>query len=228
MSDFLLIPGADGRGWFWHLVVAELERVGHTARPVDLPLSAESDLDDYTRVAIAASAGADGPVVVGHSLGGFTAPVVCTHIAARLLVLVDPMIPRPGESAAEWWDATGHERARIEAAEREGRSPEFELITDFFHDVPQTVREQAMAAGPGAELEGVFAHRWPLQAWPDVPTRVIQSVDDRFFPIDFQRRVARERLGVDELLEIPGGHLVALSRPVELAEALDTLAADFD
>jgi hypothetical protein len=42
---------------------------------------------------------------------------------------------------------------------------------------------------------------------------------DRFFPGDFQARVARERLGktVDE---IPGGHLLALSHPHELAELL--------
>ena len=43
--------------------------------------------------------------------------------------------------------------------------------------------------------------------------------DDRFFPLEFQRRVAADRLGL-AVDEIPGGHLVALSRPVELAERL--------
>jgi hypothetical protein len=45
------------------------------------------------------------------------------------------------------------------------------------------------------------------------------SKDDRFFPATFQAHVARERLGkaVDE---IPGGHLVALSRPQELVDLL--------
>jgi pimeloyl-ACP methyl ester carboxylesterase len=49
-----------------------------------------------------------------------------------------------------------------------------------------------------------------------VPTRVLAGRDDRFYPLEFQRRVAADRLGrpVDE---VPGGHLVALSRPVELA-----------
>jgi len=42
---------------------------------------------------------------------------------------------------------------------------------------------------------------------------------DRFFPLDFQRRVARERLGLDVDV-IPGGHLAALSRPAEVAERL--------
>jgi pimeloyl-ACP methyl ester carboxylesterase len=38
-------------------------------------------------------------------------------------------------------------------------------------------------------------------------------------PLKFQRRVAADRLGVG-VDEVPGGHLVALSRPAELAERL--------
>ena len=61
---------------------------------------------------------------------------------------------------------------------------------------------------------------WPLDAWPDVPTRVLVGRDDRLFPAGFQRRVARERLGV-EVDEIRGGHLLALSEPELLVERLD-------
>jgi pimeloyl-ACP methyl ester carboxylesterase len=62
---------------------------------------------------------------------------------------------------------------------------------------------------------------WPLAAWPDVPTRVLASRDDRLFPAAFQRRVSRERLGLDAD-EIGGGHLVALSRPRKLVERLES------
>jgi pimeloyl-ACP methyl ester carboxylesterase len=48
--------------------------------------------------------------------------------------------------------------------------------------------------------------------------------DDRFFPAGFQRRVARERLGVSAD-EMPGGHLVALSQPEELAARLEAYAS---
>jgi pimeloyl-ACP methyl ester carboxylesterase len=51
-----------------------------------------------------------------------------------------------------------------------------------------------------------------LTRWPDVPTRFLQARDDRFLPGEFQRRVAQERLGITPD-EMPGGHLVALSRP---------------
>jgi hypothetical protein len=41
------------------------------------------------------------------------------------------------------------------------------------------------------------------------------------FPLDFQRRIARERLGI-EIDVIDGGHMVALSNPAELANRLET------
>jgi len=60
---------------------------------------------------------------------------------------------------------------------------------------------------------------WPLPAWPKVPTVVVQGSDDRLFPLDFQRRVVRDRLGLDVDV-MPGGHLMALSQPDELARRL--------
>ena len=69
-----------------------------------------------------------------------------------------------------------------------------------------------------------FAEPWPATAWPDVATVVLQGVDDRLFTPAFMRRVARDRLGV-EPIEMPGGHLVALSRPEELARRLVAVSA---
>jgi pimeloyl-ACP methyl ester carboxylesterase len=66
---------------------------------------------------------------------------------------------------------------------------------------------------------------WPLSSWPDVPTRVLAGRDDRLFPVVFQQRVAKERLGI-EADEIDGGHMVALSQPAELAGRLEGYRAD--
>ena len=52
--------------------------------------------------------------------------------------------------------------------------------------------------------------------------RVLVGADDRFFPADFQQRVAKERLGIDADMR-PGGHLIALARPEVVAEYLLTL-----
>ena len=45
------------------------------------------------------------------------------------------------------------------------------------------------------------------------------------FPLHFQRRIARERLGLD-IDEIVGGHMVAMSRPGELADRLEAYRRD--
>jgi pimeloyl-ACP methyl ester carboxylesterase len=153
-------------------------------------------------------------------MGAFTAALVCTRagIAVRTLVFVNAMIPLPGETVGEWWDHTGWLEARKAAAKRSGYSVDFDLATYFLHDVPKGIAEER-AAHERRESETAFKEAATFQAWPEVPIHVVVGKDDRFFPRDFQARVARERLGkmVDE---IPGGHLVALSHPRELAELL--------
>jgi pimeloyl-ACP methyl ester carboxylesterase len=93
----------------------------------------------------------------------------------------------------------------------------------FFHDVPAEVTEEGMAAEPGQPGTPIGEpwplDAWPLDAWPDVPTRVLSGRQDRLFPVGFQIRVARERLGITPET-MPGGHLLALSRPEELAARL--------
>ena len=69
----------------------------------------------------------------------------------------------------------------------------------------------------------MFTEPWPLDAWPDGADPSPDSQDDRLFPLDFQRRVARERLSL-EIDEMDGGHLPMLSRPAELARRLVELA----
>ena len=219
MSLFVLIPGAGGAAWYWHRVVPELRARGHDAVAVDLPGADESaGLPEYADAAVAAIGGRRDVVVVGQSMGAFTALVTCARIPVRLLILVNAMIPLPGETPGDWWGHTGWEPARVAAAQA-GRYPvEFDLATSFLHDMPAEVLAAGEAhAYPEANI--AFGQPCAIQRWPDVPTRVIAGRDDRFFPLEFQRRVARERLGTD-VDEVPGGHLVALSRPAELTGQL--------
>ena len=66
---------------------------------------------------------------------------------------------------------------------------------------------------------------WPLDAWPDVPTRYLLCTQDRFFPAAWMRGVVRERLGITPD-EIESGHCPALSRPAELADRLEAYRAE--
>jgi pimeloyl-ACP methyl ester carboxylesterase len=225
---FVLIPGAGGDAWYWHRLVAELERRDREAVAVDLPAGDDAaGWAEYADAVVAAARGAVEPVLVAQSMGGFTAPIVADRLPVRLLVLVNAMIPLPGETGGRWWGATGQAQARAELAAAQGRAPadDIDVVVDFFHDVPAEVTAEAMRRGGPAQSGTPFDRPWPLDRWPDVPTRVLAGRDDRLFPLEFQRRVARERLGlpVDDL---PGGHCVALSRPVELADRLEAYAAD--
>src|SRR5262245_6300937 len=218
---FVLVPGAGGDAWYWHLVAPQLEERGYDVIPVDLPAAdARAGLTQYA-AAVVRAIGNRTPKrvsVVAQSLGGFTAPLVCARVPVALLVLVNAMIPKPGETPGEWWSNTGHAEAKRLQNRRDGRTPDgpFDPLTDFFHDVPRSVVDSAWARGEPRQSNGVFGSPCTFRTWPTVPTRVLVGRDDRFFPCDFQQRVARERLGIS-VDEMPGGHLVALSQPAELS-----------
>lgn len=222
MTTYVLIPGAGGDAWFWYRLVAELELRGHAAIPVELPAGdKEAGWAEYTD-AVATAAEGRGPVtLVGQSMGGFTAPLLAGRLPVDEIVLLNAMIPAPGETGGAWWENVGQREARRAADLRDGRDPdaEFDTVATFFHDVPDDITAEAMQRGEPAQSDTPFAQVWPLNAWPDVPTRVISARDDRIFPLDLQIRVARDRLGRTPE-ELPGGHLVALSRPDEVASLL--------
>jgi pimeloyl-ACP methyl ester carboxylesterase len=222
LATFVLIHGAGSDSWYWHLVVPELIARGHDVVTPDLPSDDDAaGLREYADAVVDAIGDRTDLVVVAQSLAGFTAPLVCVRVPVSLMVLVAAMVPSPGESAGEWWANTGHEQARREQALRDGRSPDagFDPMVDFFHDVPADVVEEAFARGERAQSEAVFGDPWPLESWPDVPTRFLLCLHDRFFPAELQRRVVADRLGITPD-EMDGGHLPALARPKELAERL--------
>ncbi|UMG93581.1 alpha/beta hydrolase [Nocardioides sp. TF02-7] len=209
---YLFVPGAGGQGWIFHRVVPLLD----DAVAPDLPAADETaGLHDYVDVLVDAAGEPppDGYVVVAQSMGALTGPLLCDRLDVRHLVLLNPMIAKPGETGGEWWEATDQAAAMI--------GP-FDERETFFHDVPPEITAEAFAADPVDQSGTPFEEPWPLTRWPDVPTRVVVGADDRLFPVEFQRRVAKERLGI-EVDVVPGGHLNALSRPAELAAYLRAL-----
>lgn len=220
MTTFALIHGGGDSGWYWRLVEEELRGLGHETVAPDLPCDDDSaTLDDYADTVVAATGDRRDVVVVGHSYGGFTAPLVAARLQADALVLVAAMIPAPGEKASDWWANTGYNEAVRAQAERDGglTGNEDPLIT-FYHDVPPALAADAMAKQRG-ESPGAYSQPWPLDVWPEVPTNIVICTEDRFFPAKFMYRVAQDRLGVMPE-EFSAGHCAALSRPHELARLL--------
>ena len=225
MATFALIPGAGGVAWYWHRVVPLLEAAGHEALAVDLPGDDEhAGLSVYADLVIGAIDGRTDVVLVAQSLGGFTAPSVCKRVRPRMLVFLNAMIPLPGETVGAWWGNTGSSAARVAAARRGGYSERYDAATYFLHDVPAEVAAEGEAHERG-QAEGIFAEACRFERWPDVPIHVIVGRDDRFFPLEFQRRVARERLNAN-VDALPGGHLLALTNPQGLVELLLSYLAE--
>jgi pimeloyl-ACP methyl ester carboxylesterase len=164
-------------------------------------------------------------VVVGHSLGGLTIPLVAARRPVRALVFVCALMPVPGRTVSEQRrdepDIFMPGFAADTRQDDRGRSywPEpGAAIADLYHDADRTPAEAAYArlrpqAGrPGREPS-------PLETWAAVPSVVIAAEDDRAISPVWAARAARERLGLDAIV-LPGGHSPFMVRPAALADAL--------
>jgi pimeloyl-ACP methyl ester carboxylesterase len=225
MTTFALVHGAWHGGWSFERLVPELEARGHDAVAPDLPCEDTSaGAEVYARLVDTALGDADDVVVVAHSLGGLTAPLVATLRPIRRLVLLCAFAPEPGLSlldqirrdapfATDYGDAmTSDDEGRTAWADEArftgilcGRSRAEDAHAAF-------VRLRPQARAPIHEPA-------PLERWPDVPVTYAYAREDLMFRQDWSRALARERLGV-EPVELDGDHSIAMSRPAEVAALL--------
>lgn len=223
MSTYLLLHGAASSGWYWHLVAPLLEEAGHQPLAPDLPADdPTAGLADYVETALEALDGHrdEDVVIVAQSMAGFFAPVIASARAATRIVLVASMIPNPGERGHDWWVNTGQPSAQAQWFDVLGldRADLDNPEVIYGHDLPASLWEESVRRLRG-QTGRPFDDPCPIAAWPAIPTRVVAPRDDRLFPIEFQRRVATERLGLG-IDQIPGGHLPALSQPQAVADVL--------
>jgi hypothetical protein len=215
---FVLLPGAGGSAWVWSRVVPVLTEAGHEAIAVDLPGDDQAaGLPRYAELVVDAIGPRSDVVLVAGSLGGFTAPLVCERVPVRELVLVNAMIPQPGETARDWWAHTGALEAQEEAARTGGYGP-FDVATYFLHDVDAQIAAEGEPY-QRSEADIAFESVCDFRAWPASRVRVLAGADDRFFPVGLQRRIAHDRLGVEADV-LPGGHLLPLVQPQLVADYL--------
>jgi alpha-beta hydrolase superfamily lysophospholipase len=78
MVTFGLVHGAYHGSWCWEKLAPQLEHRGHQVLTVDLPgEDPDAGAAEYAVAALTAFANAgDDLVVVGHSLGGLTIPLI--------------------------------------------------------------------------------------------------------------------------------------------------------
>ncbi|MBO2465359.1 alpha/beta fold hydrolase [Actinomadura violacea] len=227
MATYVLIHAAAVDAWYWGPLAEDLRARGHEVVAPALPCDEESaGLAEYADVVVEAIGDRTDLVVVAHSFGGFTGPLVCDRVSADLLVMLQAQVPAPGESPGQWWDNTGYGAARQESDRRRGvaQGTEEDALSLVLHDTPAALAAEFMAEHQRKQASAPFGRPWPLTTWPRVATRFLMSSDDRFFPAEFMRSMVAERLGFQPD-EMPGDHCPMLGHPKELADRLEAYRA---
>lgn len=221
---FALVHGAYHGAWCWDQLRRELERGGHETSAADLPCEdPDAGAERYADEVVESIPKSVGDVVlVGHSLGGLTVPVVATRTRTLMTVYLCALVPVPGLSFdAQNADTSAGYQASVSAFENPDGSaswPEDGAIEVFYHDCdPRLAREAARRLRP--QHWRVTQEVTPLREWPHVPVVSIVCTDDRILSPAYVRRASRELLHVDAI-EMPGGHSPFLARPAELAAVL--------
>lgn len=231
MSRIVLVHGAWHDGRCWAALVGELSRRGHAAVAVDLP-SDQPGLGCLAYAEVVEAAVMDAPepcVLVGHSLGGLTVPVVAERLGPHrvgALVLVAALLPEPGRSfddqvrADPGVMAEGFGRGQLRHEDRTTSWPADAARDGLYRGVAQ----ESSAEIVDAAVAGLRRQAWtigreptPLTSWPAVPTTVVVCADDRVVAPDRLRARARALPGA-VVVELAGGHFPMVTRPGELAE----------
>jgi pimeloyl-ACP methyl ester carboxylesterase len=219
--------------WCWQPLVRELEQRGHVAVAPELPCDETSaGVAEYAAVVEAMlPAGVDDAclVLVGHSLGSRTIPVVASaHPGARMVFLCSaPTRPGPVDPA----DFAGMVTDDYARAEVDSRSDGSTRITPeraralFYHDCDEAAAEDA-ALRLRFQARRPLDEASPLDRWPEAPLEIVVCDDDRVVRPDWLLAQARRWLGDRPPRRLPGGHSPMLSRPAALAELLIACAAD--
>ena len=92
---------------------------------------------------------------MGQSLGGFTAPVVAERLGAAGLIFVAAMIPKPGETAGDWWATSGFRDV--------WGDQEMDDMEHFFHDLPPAVLDEVLERGEPEQTGRVMEDPFPLR-----------------------------------------------------------------
>ena len=232
MTTFALVHGAWHGAWCWERLSPLLQQAGHDVVTMDLPSEdGAATFDTYADVVCAALAGRDDDVVlVGHSYGGNTVPLVAARRPVRHLVYLCAMIPDVGRSL---FDQIGDELEMLNPLYEQGLSipdeqlrqvwADLDIARSMFYgdcDEPTTQaaidRLRPQSAFPAIQPSSLAEH-------PSVPTTYIVCNEDQILRPAWSRHTARERLDAD-LVELPGDHSPFYSRPAVLADVLLGLA----
>lgn len=184
-------------------------------------------MGDYARIVVDAVDGVEGPVVlVGHSLGGVTIPLVAAERAVDALVFLCGLVPILAGNP--WGDgpemgAPGIYAPLIERADGSTTWPTLDSATAaFYNDCDPADAAWAFSKLRAQNSSSLWGTPYPLHAWP--PGRRISIVGtlDQSVTLEWSHHVAATRLHV-RATELVTGHSPMISQPELLADTLDSV-----
>ena len=158
-----------------------------------------------------------------------TGIVVSVPAAARALeachqVWLAAWVPDPEASFVEEIDRHARDAFDPDWIGKDPTEDDAVAAAFLYHDCDEATLEWALSTRRLFLPRGVYDQRLSLA--PEIPSTYVVAAHDRTIRPAWQRRMARERLGV-EPMEIRSGHCPNVSRPDRLAEILVDLDRPF-
>lgn len=227
-TTFVLVHGGFGSPAELAPTVPFIEARGHRVINVDLPCTrADAMLADYAAAVVDAMADCPHPrVLVAHSAGGATVPLVAARVPVDGMIFVAAIVPQPGQSIA---DALGPEVADMITAitidNGDGaRAFNIDLLTSLAPEKDQDAYRAFLHSTQRDQGWAAVTQPWPGTGVPPVPRHYVLCTQDQVIP-PAQQRAFAAALGV-EPVEIDSVHAAFAFKPQELAGVLVSLATD--
>jgi pimeloyl-ACP methyl ester carboxylesterase len=227
VSDYLLVHGAFCGGWVWDDVVGRLGKAGRRAHVVDqLPSSDAASLgelsDDANHVRQILDSIAEPVVLVGHSYGGMILTEVADHPKVGHGVYLTAVWPRRGQSLIDLYGGvlpnslTRRQDGSVQVTD------DFDLAWDTFgRGFERDAAKQMLARLVPQSAESINS---PSTA-PDRghPTTYMIAGAERDGAVLAQEAWSAN---ADHVVRLPGGHMLMLSHPDQVAAALVNVSID--
>jgi pimeloyl-ACP methyl ester carboxylesterase len=239
MARFVLVHGAFAGAWIWESLVERLAALGHSAEAFDLPglgsdrrPVGEATLDACAaRLCEVLAASPEPAIVVGSSMGG----IVATQGAARCPERVEALVyaaafhPKDGQSLLDLTKLPEGAGDQVQANITVSGDPPVAVmsVAASRQALYECCADDVAAAAIARQLpQPVAPFATPVSIPPGALDRIntyaVVCTRDRAIPPPLQRRMSA---GCADVVEIDTDHTPQLSRPDELARALDRFAA---
>jgi pimeloyl-ACP methyl ester carboxylesterase len=221
MATFVLVHGAYLGPWSRNLVVSSLNRRGHQAINIDLPINngelGASDYADAVSAQLKKHANSyDEIVIVGHDIANLFIPLLSAQFAVKRFIYLAPFIPLSGKSIDDQINKQQASNMLMVSSLPDPITNRGQTFKYWLHDCDPDIASWAVSRSSKQNYKKLFSEISPVKIMPAINTSVIVCKNDRLINATVISQMSKTLLKLDAL-SIDSGHCPQLSRPQELA-----------